>query len=141
MFWSSTANKVIKWLFEKAYNGLSIGVNLLTSATRKENGGAYYNNSWHNIAQYANGGLPSHGTIFAAGEAGPEVVGHVGGRTEVLNQSQLASTMYSAVLSAMNDSNKNNQPIQVYLDGKVVFDSTRQYAREYTNRTGKPAYI
>ena len=141
LFWSSTANKVIKWLFEKAYNGLSIGVNLLTSATRKENGGVYYNNSWHNIAQYANGGLPSHGTIFAAGEAGPEVVGHVGGRTEVLNQSQLASTMYSAVLSAMNDSNKNNQPIQVYLDGKVVFDSTRQYAREYTNRTGKPAYI
>ena len=39
--------------------------------------------------------------MFLAGEAGPEVVGHVGGRTEVLNRSQLAATMYSAVRSAM----------------------------------------
>jgi hypothetical protein len=28
-------------------------------------------------------------------------VGHVGGRTEVLNKSQLASTMYSAIVSAV----------------------------------------
>lgn len=65
----------------------------------KATGGAYYNGAWHNIAQYAVGGRPRYGTVFAAGEAGPEVVGHVGGRTEVLNQSQLASTMYSAVVN------------------------------------------
>jgi hypothetical protein len=39
--------------------------------------------------------------MFIAGEAGPEVVGHIGGRTEVLNRSQLASTMHSAVISGM----------------------------------------
>jgi hypothetical protein len=39
--------------------------------------------------------------MFLAGEAGPELVGHVGGRTEVLNQSQLAATMFSAVRAAM----------------------------------------
>ena len=54
------------------------------------------------IPQYARGGRV-HGSLFLAGEAGAEVVGHVGGRTEVLNRSQLASTMYAAVRSAMSD--------------------------------------
>ena len=68
--------------------------------TIKATGGAFYGGSWHDIPQYASGGKP-HGSLFLAGEAGAELVGHVGGRTEVLNQSQLAATMYSAVKSAM----------------------------------------
>ena len=52
------------------------------------------------IKGYANGGRP-HGTMFLAGEAGPEIVGHVGGRTEVLNKSQLAVTMANAVKLGM----------------------------------------
>lgn len=67
----------------------------------KASGGAYYGGSWHSIPQYASGGRP-HGTMFWAGEAGPEVVGHVGGRTEVLNQSQLAATMYASVSAALS---------------------------------------
>ena len=68
---------------------------------QKASGGAYYGGSWHSIPQYASGGRP-HGTMFWAGEAGPEVVGHVGGRTEVLNQSQLAATMYASVSAALS---------------------------------------
>lgn len=64
-------------------------------------GGAYYGNRWHDIPQAASGGK-FHGTLFWAGENGAEVVGHAGGRTEVLNRSQLASTMYAAVRSAMS---------------------------------------
>ena len=64
-------------------------------------GGAYYGNSWHGIPQAAAGGK-FHGTLFWAGESGAEVVGHAGGRTEVLNRSQLAATMYAAVHSAMS---------------------------------------
>jgi hypothetical protein len=64
-------------------------------------GGAFYSNSWHSIPQYAGGTSNAHGSMFIAGEAGPEVVGHIGGRTEVLNKSQLAATMYAAVRSAM----------------------------------------
>ena len=33
------------------------------------------------------GGVPSHGTMFVAGETGAEIVGHINGKTEVLNQS------------------------------------------------------
>lgn len=66
-------------------------------------GGIFSNGIWSAISQFANGGIfGKHGSLFLAGEAGPEIVGHVGGRTEILNQSQLASAMYSAVHSAMN---------------------------------------
>lgn len=53
------------------------------------------------INAYAGGTARTHGSLFLAGEAGPEIVGHVGGRTEVLNKSQLAATMYEAVRGAM----------------------------------------
>lgn len=53
------------------------------------------------INAYAGGTSSAHGSLFLAGEAGPEIVGHVGGRTEVLNRSQLAATMYAAVNAAM----------------------------------------
>jgi hypothetical protein len=54
-------------------------------------------NFWRNVPHYAGGTSSAHGPAFVAGEAGPEVVGHIGGRTEVLNKSQLAMTMYEAV--------------------------------------------
>lgn len=83
-------------------------------------GGVYLNGHWSSIPQFAGGGVISarrfarnipqyaaggtpHGTAFIAGERGPEIVGHVGGRTEVLNKSQLASTMYSAVVNGMGE--------------------------------------
>ncbi len=72
--------------------------------TKAAKGGAFYGGGWHSIPQYADGGSV-HGSLFLAGEAGPEIVGHVGGRTEVLNSSQLAATMVAAVASAMSGNN------------------------------------
>jgi len=54
---------------------------------------------WNGIPKYAGGGV--HGSMFLAGESGPEMVGHVNGRSEVLNKSQLAQTMHSSIVSAM----------------------------------------
>lgn len=56
---------------------------------------------WNSIPKYAGGTSRAHGTLFAAGEAGPEIIGHVNGRTEILNQSQLAQTMRGAVTGGM----------------------------------------
>lgn len=57
------------------------------------------------IPQYAGGTLDalSHGSVFVAGERGPEVMGHINGKTEILNRSQIASVMHSAFVSAMSD--------------------------------------
>lgn len=57
------------------------------------------------LPQYANGTSNAggrHGSLFVAGEAGPEIVGHVGGRTEVLNQSQIAASIQAGVARAIN---------------------------------------
>lgn len=72
-----------------------------TTMHLRSGGGVFSGGLWKNIPQFANGGRP-HGSLFLAGEAGAELVGHVGNRTEVLNRSQLAATMYAAVRSAMS---------------------------------------
>lgn len=48
----------------------------------------------------ANAGL--HGSMFVAGENGAEMVGHINGQTEVLNRSQIAQAMKSAVVAGMS---------------------------------------
>lgn len=64
------------------------------------NGGVFNGGFWNDIPQFASGGV-SHGSMFVAGEDGAELVGHIGGRTEVLNRSQIASTMYASMNSAL----------------------------------------
>ena len=64
-------------------------------------GGAISDGWWNRVRKYAAGTARAHGTLFAAGEAGPEIVGHINGRTEILNRSQLAQTMYGAVSAGM----------------------------------------
>lgn len=86
-------NNTITWT---AYNDNKNNVML------KAAGGVYSNGIWSSIPQYASGTLNAHGSLFLAGENGPEIVGHVGGRTEILNKSQLASVMYNAVHNAMS---------------------------------------
>lgn len=56
------------------------------------------------IPMYANGTTaPNHGSMFVAGENGAELVGHIGGRTEVMNRFQLASVMYTSVSAAIRE--------------------------------------
>lgn len=69
---------------------------------RKAKGGIFANGLWSSIPQYAGGTAGvNHGSLFWAGENGAEIVGNAGGRTEVLNKSQIASAMFSAVQAAM----------------------------------------
>lgn len=112
----------------------------LGSGGFRANGGIYSNGTWHDIPQYANGGAPSHGTLFWAGENGAEVVAHANGKTEVLNQSQIASAIYSAVYSAMSQfSGQTNEiDVHVHTDEGTVVDRVNQK----TKQTGVcPIYI
>lgn len=45
------------------------------------------------VSAYANGGVPNTGSLFWAGEAGPELVDRVGGQTTVYNAGQLAQEL------------------------------------------------
>lgn len=88
-------------------NTPTVAVNAYYTNQVKARGGAYSGGVWRDIPQYANGGSP-HGSMFIAGESGPEIVGHIGGRTEVLNKSQIASAIYSATRSAMSNASMDN---------------------------------
>lgn len=119
-------------------------VNVSTKATKKADGGVFSGGSWKPIKKYAVGGLPNMGQMFVAREAGPELVGTLGGHTAVMNNDQIVSSVSAGVAQAVKEviqplvktSVGNNRPIQISLDGKVIFDSTRQSAQEYFNRTG-----
>lgn len=114
----------------------------------KANGGVFSGGSWKPVKKYAVGGLPNMGQMFVAREAGPELVGTLGGHTAVMNNDQIVSSVSAGVAQAVKEviqplvktSVGNNRPIQISLDGKVIFDSTRQSAQEYFNRTGMSPY-
>lgn len=93
-------------------------------------GGIFSNGVWKNIKQYASGGIPTHGTLFNAGERGPEIVGHIGNRTEVLNQSQLASVMYEAVSRALTNSDFGGVEVYAHTDEGVIIDRINRRTRQ-----------
>ena len=63
-----------------------------------------------------------------------------------MNNDQIVQSVsdgvYRAVLAAMRGqkTSSGSQPVQISLDGKVIFDSTRKSAQEYFNRTGRFPY-
>ena len=111
---------------------ISGGLSGLLSNLFKARGGVYNGSSWSNIPQYANGGLPSHGTLFTAGENGAEIVGNINRRTEVLNRSQIASAIYTAVASAMSQYGGGTTKVELiaHTDEGVVIDRINQKTKQ-----------
>lgn len=124
------------------FSGKTVGVS--TKAAKKANGGVFANGRWNDVKKYAVGGLPNMGQLFVAREAGPELVGNIGGHTAVVNNDQIVASVSDgvarAVASVLGSGRNSNQPIQVYLDGRLVFESTRNYANDFYNRTGRSPY-
>ena len=121
-------NGLVQWITGNRYGEITVGLNVgltklgaqvLANIRGRALGGWYsaggighnfasggiirngISSAWSKLPRYANGTARAHGTMFIAGEAGPEIVGHINGRTEILNKSQLAQTMQSAVSSGM----------------------------------------
>ena len=82
-------------------------------------GGLLINGVRKSIPQYASGSLNA-GSLFWAGEGGsPELVGHMNGRTEVLNKSQIASVMYASMTNAMRNFGSPTAPPTIRANGSV----------------------
>jgi hypothetical protein len=94
------------WKSVKHFFGLSGGGYFKSHLFGTFADGGYVRNGnqshWGNVPMYANGTSNAlHGSMFIAGESGAEMVGHINGQTEVLNQSQIKLAMRSAVISGM----------------------------------------
>lgn len=84
------------------------------------------------IKDYAMGGFPDKGTVFRAGERGPEVVYQTAqGRSGVMNHTQMGEQMYRALVAygKLNNGN-NNSRVDVYIDGEKVFGAVEKVANK-----------
>lgn len=93
------------------------------------------------IGGYASGGFPETGQMFIARENGPELVGKIGGRSAVVNNSQIVEGIKQAVLSAILQANQSSrgQEIVIHnyteLDGQVIGKASTKYTHGKAVRT------
>ena len=95
---------------------------------------------------YAQGGFPDVGQMFIAREAGPELVGNIGGRTAVANNDQIVESVsagvYQAVLAALGSGNddEGNTNIVINLDGEKIYENQQRIARGRGYNLGMGAF-
>lgn len=120
--------------FGKTANSIiNLGSSLMTGKKTKE---------VKKLLGFANGGLPSSGSLFMANENGnTELVGNFGGYAGVANQGMIISAMESAVYNAVtqalktNTGNGGNTTIEVCKGGVFVGDEAgiRKLANQLNN--------
>ena len=115
----------------------------ILSALGKADGGIYAGGQWHDIAKYAQGGMPRGSQLFLAREAGPELVGTIGGHTAVVNNGQIvssvASGVYNAVVSAFaaignGGGQAPTNEIVVMIDGETMYRIVKRGEKAYNGR-------
>lgn len=102
-------------------------------------GGVYTNGKWKPVTAAATGGAFNTGQMFVAREAGPELVGTIGGHTAVMNNDQIVSSVAAGVARAVASvMGSGNGQMTVVLEGdaKNLFRVVRTEAQNFTNATG-----
>lgn len=94
--------------------------------------------------EYASGGFPTTGQMFIAREAGPELVGTIGGKTAVANNDQIiqgiAQGVYDAMVRANSATSSDGQPIVIELSGEKIGRSVTNWQQKQGVSVTKGAY-
>lgn len=102
--------------------------------TRQDGTSFEYGTSSSGPRGFASGGIVPSGQMFIAREAGPELVGTMGGHTAVANNQQIVAGIYEGVKAAMQDAGSSNSggtvSVNVYLDGKQITAAVEKRQRE-----------
>ena len=86
------------------------------------------------IPGFATGGFPDVGQLFFANEAGPELVGTMGGHTAVANNDQIVEGIRQGVYDAVVAANANGNSdvsVKVYLDSREIRAGQERLARAW----------
>lgn len=86
---------------------------------------------------YASGGYPETGELFIAREAGPELVGTMNGRTAVANNDQIVKGIEAGVARGLAGAGGGTTSVNVYLDGKQIYDSVVRQNNRRVAQTGR----
>lgn len=98
---------------------------------------------------FASGGFPQVGSYFWAGEAGPELIGSVGGKTTVASNGEItgiSDTIRSTSSAEMQLLRQQNELLMQLVAKPMgitesdIFNSVRKSANNYTQMTGNLAF-
>jgi uncharacterized membrane protein YgcG len=113
-------------------------------------GGVFRFGGWSPIQGFASGGSPTGGQVFMAREAGPELVGTLGGHTAVMNNDQIVASVSDGVRRAQSGTiailRQQNQILTAILAKKSgissdsIFNAVRAKDAAYKQRTGRSAF-
>lgn len=155
-FWSSageTVDGMINGVISAVESGLNWCINALNSLSWEipdwvpSIGGKSFGFDIEPIALgrvdfFENGGFPEHGQMFIARESGPELVGTIGQKTAVANNSQIIAGVSAGVREAQSEQNallsEQNALLRAilakegnfYLDGRAIKRSYDKASRE-----------
>lgn len=105
------------WI-EHVLEGFGIMQGIRSRVAKAEADGSIY------LQGFATGGFPDDGQLFISREAGPEMVGTIGGRTAVANNDQIVDGIrqgvYEAVSAAMASNGTSEPTVKVYLDSREI---------------------
>lgn len=132
---------------ESMLNYFVRGINRFTSGLNKLNIGDKPLFTIRQIAEvklgrvptYAQGGFPTEGQMFIAREAGPELVGNIGGRTAVANNEQIVSAISQGVYQAVSRAfaqGGGSTTVEAKVNDKVLFEAVLDRTRQETMRRG-----
>jgi hypothetical protein len=119
-----------------------------SSNTYGGNGGNFFENFakdfgvvWNAaFSKRANGGFPATGEMFVAREAGPELVGTMGGHTAVANNDQIINGIKQGVYEAVSQANRSNSgstTVKGTINGKTLLTMVIDGVNGVTDQTGE----
>lgn len=105
----------------------------------------HFNVAWNDIGMgvslpsigidwYAKGGFPDMGSLFFAGESGPELVGTMGGKTAVANNDQIVEGISNGVFEAVYDAMRRIMSEQNNGGGDIVLMVDSEELARASNR-------
>ena len=89
------------------------------------------------IGGFANGGLPTRGSLFLAGERGAELVTNMNNsQSAVMNMQQLQEAVYYGMLAAMSSSRQTNNTTSNKIEIKIGEETLFEVVRKTANSKG-----
>ena len=85
------------------------------------------------IHAYAGGTTSAHGSLFLAGEAGPELVTSYDGQSAVMNMEQIIAAISQSVAAASG----GNITVQAVFDGDVIDERIVTAQQRQSLRSGR----
>jgi hypothetical protein len=118
------------WSVGVAAGAIAVGVAAIVASMATASAAA--KDMQKNIEAHANGGLATKGSLFYAGEAGPELVTRTsGGNSTIMNMAQLENAVAKGMFRALagTQANESEQVVNVGIDGQNLFTIFRGVAK------------